>query len=201
MHPARWTEAAFGSESRIRILRLLAGSPLKPRTERDIAKAIGMSPNAVNRAIRTLRDAGLITVERLGNAHAVRLRADEAFLTMLRRVFATEDEWWSEAVKTIERSVPTDAACYLFGSSARGTAHADSDVDLLVVAKDRKRASEAALAIQSKLHDALPVRLHVVALGISEAKRRMRATRSVVKSAVEEGIHLGARGFDDFVSA
>lgn len=68
MHPARWLETAFGSEARIRILRLLAAEPDSARSEREIAAAIDMSPNAVNRAIRSLREGSLVITEKVGTS-------------------------------------------------------------------------------------------------------------------------------------
>lgn len=201
MHPARWLEAAFGSESRIRILRLLAEDPSKLRSEREIASAIAMSPNAVNLAIRSLRETGLVTVEKVGNANVVKLLASDPLLGVLRSVFKTERELLDELVRIIESTLPPGSACYLYGSSARGTQHGKSDVDLLVIAKDRETASEVAYAIEVKVHRALPANLHVIAIGAAEARRRLRKPDGVVKAAVEDGRLLGATSIEEVVRA
>lgn len=201
MHPSRWLEAAFGSESRIRILRLLADEPWRLRSEREIASAIAMSPNAVNQAIRSLREAGLLTVDTVGNAHAVRLVASEPLLGVLRSVFQTERELLEGLVDIIKEALPGGAACYLYGSSFRGTPHGKSDVDLLVVAKDRETASEVAYAIEIAVHRSLPADLHVIAIGAKEAKQRLRKADGVVKAAIEQGRFLGATPIEEVIQA
>lgn len=201
MHPARWLEAAFGSESRIRILRLLAQDPLKLRSEREIAATIGMSPNAVNKAVGSLRDAGLVTVDKVGSANAVRVLASDALLHVLRTVFQTERELLDELIGIIESTLPKGAACYLYGSSIKGTQHGKSDIDLLIIAKDRETASDVAYAIELKVHRSLPSNLHVIAIGAAEARRRMRKPGGVIKAAVEQGRLLGATRIEEVVRA
>src|ERR1041385_1903439 len=136
MHPARWLEAAFGSESKVRILRHLIAHPAKRFTEREIAQAIGMSPNPANLSLRRLEEDGLVRIEPLGNTHAVSLAAEGPMRDALRAVFEAEEKVWEAAKASIREVLPRDAVCYLYGSSATGRASGESDVDLLIVAKD-----------------------------------------------------------------
>lgn len=201
VHPARWLEAAFGSESRVRILRFLAETPRAARTEREIARAIGMSPNAVNKAIRGLHQSGVLEVEKAGNAHVVRLHASDRLLRVLRSVFQTEVDLLADVVGAIEAALPADAVCYLYGSSVRATAHGGSDVDLLVIAKDREAAAEAAYAIEREVHETVPANLHVIAIDAAEARRRLRQRGGVVRAAVEQGQRLGLAALEEVVRA
>ncbi|MHB8585188.1 MAG: nucleotidyltransferase domain-containing protein [Thermoplasmatota archaeon] len=200
MHPARWLEAAFGSDSRVRILRFLVSRPPMAFTEREIAHAIRMSRNTVNRAINQLADAGLLRVETLGNAHAVRLAADGPVLAALRSVFAAEGTVWNAALASIRGALPKDAACYLFGSTAHGEANAASDVDLLIVTKDRETAADAAYAVEVKVARSVPARLHIIALDASEAARRAKRP-GVVREAKEHGQRLTKWTLEDVASA
>lgn len=201
MHPARWLDAAFGSESRVRILRALAEEPARARTERELAHRIGMSPNAVNHAVRALRESGLVEVEKVGSAHAVRLHASRPLLKVLRSVFATEEALWREVLRSIEAGLPSGTVCYLYGSSVRGAPRAESDIDLLVIAKDRETASEIAYGIEVKVHEKVPARLHVIALDAEEARKRLRQKEGVVKAAVEHGRRLGSTALEEVVRA
>jgi uncharacterized protein len=77
----------------------------------------------------------------------------------------------------------------LFGSHARGEAHDESDVDLLVVMPDtwsgvRKR--EAAVQILSELSD-LPVFKDVVVTTPEEIARRGLIVGTVLRLALQEG--------------
>ncbi len=201
MHPSAWLEAAFGSEARVRILRLLVGQPNHARSEREIASSIGMSSNAVNKAVHSLRDAGFLAIERVGNAHAVRLAAEPAVVEALRSVFRAEDRVWQQARAIIRGAVPRDAACYLFGSTARHSARAESDVDLLIVGKSRESANDVAYAVQRKVLDRVPARLNVIAIGADDAARRVRRPEGVVREAIAHGELLSRHGIEELVSA
>jgi predicted nucleotidyltransferase len=200
MHPARWLEAAFGSESRVRILRFLLANPGKVFAEREIAEAIRMSPNTVNRAVARLAMDGLLRVEPVGGAHAVGLAAEGAMLEALRSVFQAEHGVWEAAIESIREALPKDAACYLYGSTARGIAHGASDVDLLVVTKDRETAAEVAYAIEFKVSRSVPARLHVIALPLNEAAKRA-SKPGIVREAKEHGELLSKRSLEDLVKA
>lgn len=200
MHPTAWLEAAFGSEARIRILRFLVGEPPVARTEREIAAAIGMSPNAVNKAIRSLEEAGLVATEPIGRAHAVRLAPQSALFEALKKVFASEAALWELTVQAIVSALPAGAACYVFGSTARGSVRGDSDVDLLVITRGRKAAAEAAYAIEMKAGATIPARFNVIALSARDAAKRLRRP-GVVSDAVRHGERLTELRAEDLVSA
>jgi len=76
----------------------------------------------------------------------------------------------------------------LFGSHARGEAHAQSDVDLLVVMPDSwaARKREAAIAMLSALSD-LPVFKDVVVTTPEEIERRGHLVSTVLSVALAEG--------------
>lgn len=198
MHPSAWLEAAFGSEARVRILRVLSGSPGRARTERELAVEIAMSSNAVNKAVRSLRDAGFVTVESVGRAHAVRLSREPGLVEALRSVFGVEDGTWAATRERIRASIPPDAACYLFGSSARRSARADSDVDLLVVARDRDAAAGVACALYQDVQAGFPLDLNIIALGIAEARARLRRD-GVVREAVAHGELMSRLRIDELL--
>lgn len=193
MHPLRWLNVAFGAPSRVRILRLLAATPSRLWTEREIAREVGLSPNGANKAVRELDAAGVVETRRVGRAHAVRLSLGLA--PMVRRVFRSEQEAWDDIVERIRRAVPKDTACYVFGSSVRGKPSPESDVDLLVVSKDLERAKDVAHAIEVQVHERFPARLSIIALGAREASRRVKG--GVVRAALESGERLTERAWED----
>ena len=80
----------------------------------------------------------------------------------------------------------------LFGSQARGTAHADSDVDLLVVmpVEGSKRAKQVEL--RCVLHD-ICIPKDIIVVRPEELERRRNIVGTVVWPAVGEGKVLYAR--------
>lgn len=175
MHPSTWLEPLFGSRARVRILRSLAADPRRAWTERELASAVGMSPNTVNLALRQLRDAGVLDFRRLGRTHAVRLRDDSQLTALLQQIFAVETSAWPRMLTALRQAAPSDVVCYLYGSTVKGGTDPRSDLDLVVVAE----TEEQALSVAGELVDAawtiLPVPIDVIALGRRQVRAKKRA--------------------------
>lgn len=97
----------------------------------------------------------------------------------------------AEMVRRIVKYCDPDQVI-LFGSQARGTAHADSDVDLLVVmpVEGSKRAKQVEL--RCLLHD-ICVPKDIIVVRPEELARRRDIVGTVVWPAVREGKVLYAR--------
>jgi uncharacterized protein len=78
----------------------------------------------------------------------------------------------------------------LFGSRASGTAHADSDFDLLVVMPLRKneRAAQKAAAIRNQIHASFPMDL--IIRSPEEIQQRVAAGDSFIKGVLSRGVVL-----------
>ena len=74
----------------------------------------------------------------------------------------------------------------LFGSHARSTATAGSDVDLLVILPDVRDNRETTVAIRQALGD-LPASKDIVVTTPDEIARRGRLVRTVLRAALREG--------------
>lgn len=190
MRPERWMEELFSSKARIRILRLLTRDPPKSWTEREIAAAVGMSPNSVNLALRTRGMTEILSSRRHGRSHVVKLRDDLRLLKTLQAIFRLEERTWLDLQQAIRRAVPPGAACYLFGSTARKEAGPHSDIDLLVAAATQREADEAAFRVQRAAQRVFPAPLSILAVD----KRWLRTRRGhpLLRSIQEEGQSLSA---------
>ena len=80
----------------------------------------------------------------------------------------------------------------LFGSRARGTANAGSDVDLLVVLNDTPDPRRAAVDLLDDLAD-FPAAKDILVTTPEEIARRGTAPGSVLRAALEEGTVLYER--------
>lgn len=77
----------------------------------------------------------------------------------------------------------------LFGSRARGTARADSDIDLLVVMPTVGNKREVAVKIRRVLHD-LPVGKDIVVTTPDELVERGGIIGSILRTALRDGITI-----------
>lgn len=110
---------------------LRTGAPLTGRRVHALV-ADRHSLGAVQQALRELDRLGLITTETIGRAGAHRINEGHAAIALLRSL-AGPIEMLTRVVQEAVRDVE---AVIVFGSVARGDAHADSDIDLVVLAPE-----------------------------------------------------------------
>lgn len=108
---------------------LRTGAPLTGRRVHALV-ADRHSLGAVQQALRDLDALGLTSTETIGRAGVHHINGNHAAIAHLRAL-ASPIDVLSNVVNEVVRGVD---AVIVFGSIARGEAHADSDVDLAVVA-------------------------------------------------------------------
>ena len=97
----------------------------------------------------------------------------------------TSAEYIPEIVQRIvERFQPL--RIILFGSQARGEAHPDSDIDLLVVLPTVENKRKSAIAMRRALLD-LPVAEDIIVTTPEEIQRRGHLVSSILRPALREG--------------
>src|SRR5580765_5616947 len=116
-----------------RVLGLLFGQPERRFQSAELIRLAGSGTGAVHRQLQRLEKAGLVNVSREGNQKYYTARTDAPVFPELRGLI----------VKTVGIIEPLRAAltpvaheidlAFVFGSVAKGSEHAGSDIDLLVV--------------------------------------------------------------------
>jgi len=116
-----------------RVLGLLFGQPERRYQGNELIRLAGSGTGAVHRMLTRLAQAGLVTVERVGNQKHYRANPDSPVFEELRGLIA----------KTAGLAIPLRAAlaplakkidaAFVYGSLAKGTDRAGSDVDLMVI--------------------------------------------------------------------
>jgi predicted nucleotidyltransferase len=127
---------ALFSSTQQRVLGLLYGFPDRSFFATEIFQRAGSGRGSVQRELERLVDSGLAVMTRVGNQKHYRANRDAPIFPELRSII----------LKTSGLAEPLRAAlaplakkidlAWIYGSVARGEAHAGSDVDLLVVARD-----------------------------------------------------------------
>lgn len=118
---------------RRRVLGLLLLAPDEPLHGREIARRTGLPSGTVIRELNRLTDAGLLKRERRGNQSLY--SADrtcpvfEEVAGMLRKTSGAADII-AGALASMSKQIET---AFIYGSFARGTAKAGSDIDVLIV--------------------------------------------------------------------
>lgn len=130
----------FGSRSKTRILRLLLKYPEREFTEREIASQIGMSQNTVNKALTDLRKTNAMSFRKIGRANVYIVNKNSVLFLFLRNIFKSESLLRKNMIKSLQLATSSFTSCILFGSFTQNAEGHDSDLDLLVIVEDKRKA-------------------------------------------------------------
>jgi len=150
MRMQRPLDDLFGRRSKVALLRYLVLSR-RETTGRDLARSVGMDHKSCLQSLKELGREGIVNMRGVGQAWFIRLDPD---FPLVRDVLVPLFEWErglpERLARDIRKSLGRDAlSIFLFGSTAKGTDEAASDVDLLIVARDRA----AIRLLREKAHD------------------------------------------------
>ena len=147
--------ALFYDATRARVLDALLANP-QALSGRAIARLSNLSPTTTNLALGDLASHGIVSSRADGRSHLWSLRSENALVKQLVGLARVQDEQAGQVVADALGSEPISVT--LFGSVARGESGPDSDVDILVIAKDhaqgqdfRRRAYKASSALRQEV--------------------------------------------------
>ena len=118
-----------------RIFSLLCERVGEKLSQRDIAKALGVSPTAVGNSLKRL--GSLISVERNKTINLVSLNRDSRRTFELKRVENLKAIYLSGLADGLGDSFP-GCAVILFGSYSRGEDTVKSDIDIAVIGSGKQ---------------------------------------------------------------
>ena len=131
--------ALFYDGARARVLDVLF-SHTGAQSGRAIARQADLSPTTVNGALAELFQSGVVSWQRKGRANLWRLKDDNSVVEQIRKIAKLQDGAAGKLVVDALGSEPVSVV--LFGSAARGESGSRSDVDILVIARDRQQGQE-----------------------------------------------------------
>lgn len=158
------TEKTFGlsdalfSKVQQRVMALLFGQPDRSFYTSEILRRVDSGVGAVDRELTRLQRCGLVTVERLGNQKHYRANKQAPVFEDLRGLLEKTVNVTEPLKKSFERYASGIRSAFVFGSVAKGSDTADSDVDVLVIGDDLNysdlytAAQEAELTLKRPVH-------------------------------------------------
>lgn len=127
--------AALFSESQSRVMRWLFGQPDRGFHLNELLRLTGLGSASLQRELKKLVGAGLVRSERVGNLRTFQANAEspvfEELIALTRKTLGAEP-MLKQALEPLAARI--DAA-FIYGSLAKGTDTAKSDVDVLLVAR------------------------------------------------------------------
>lgn len=177
----------LNSRIKVRILRLFARTR-GSYSGREVARLIGYSHNPTIQALKELEAQGLLRRRSIGASHEYTLNEDHLLVRgVLLLAFERERDALLEIASIFEEQIGKDfEEAVIFGSVARGEERLDSDVDILIIIKDRAdkeavedRVSEATiLAMAASGNPVSPV---LVTRSEYEKRKKAKSKRGMWK--------------------
>jgi predicted nucleotidyltransferase len=127
---------ALFTDSQMRVLRWLFGQPERGYHINELLRLTGLGSASLQRELNKLAEAGLVRSERVGNLRRFQANADspvyEELVALTRKTLGVEPLLRG----ALEPLAPKLDTAFIYGSVAKGTDTARSDIDVMLVGKN-----------------------------------------------------------------
>lgn len=131
-----FAEDLLGSRTKMKILRLVIGEETIT-SERELAKMIGISHGAVNKAMKEFHDINLVTPLRIGNTIAWQINKESfgyEYAYSLKAIFLPL-EYLKALIKNSLQHLGAVKKVVIYGSVADGKELPNSDIDIFILVR------------------------------------------------------------------
>jgi predicted nucleotidyltransferase len=139
---------ALFSKVQQRVLALIFGQPERSFYTSEIKRNVNSGMGAVERELSRLQRSGLVSIERIGNQKHYRANRQSPIFAELHSLVIKTVALTEPLRKSLEPYSDRIKAAFVYGSVAKGTDTARSDIDLLVIG-DELSYSELYAALQN----------------------------------------------------
>jgi len=120
-----------------KVLSFLLSRPEEKFYDREVSRLAKVGRAATNYSLRTLIDIGLVEREKKGRMYFYYVSLDDPIIRQLK---ITQNLIYIRLL--VEKLKDVSLKIVLYGSSATGTNHAESDIDLFVLSREPKRVKD-----------------------------------------------------------
>ena len=131
-HTAGLANALF-SHVQLRVLGLLFGEPSRAYQLTEIIKLVGSGRGAVQRELEKLKTAGILSVSTLGSRKLYQANPQSPIYDEIRSLIVKTVGLLEPLRKALKAFAPKITLAFVYGSVAKGTDTAKSDIDLMIV--------------------------------------------------------------------
>lgn len=179
--------------SKVKILRFLFNEK-DEHTGRAIAKAIAMSASTTYTSLQDMKDIGIISVRRKGNAILYRLREDNYFVKkLIIPLFDKEKSVFSDIIALIKRNLLKEKkviiSVLIYGSVAKAQEKVRSDIDLAIIirnASDKNRINKLTDHLSVIIAKEFSVALSPYILTKAELLKKYSKKAPIIKSILTD---------------
>ncbi len=177
-------ENILGAKNNLRVLRHLVKHKNWEFNISELSKDTGINKGAVSRIISKLEAENIISVKRKGKIKLFSISQSNVFIKqVIIPLFEKEDSFFDRLLDRVVNALRTNAvSVILYGSVASGKATLKSDIDVLLIVKQKNKAiDKKSKAIKEEfLKNDLILTIDIMA--INEFKRSYRIKEPLMKS-------------------
>ncbi len=127
---------ALFTKTQQKVLGLLYGKPEQSFYLNEIVRLAGMGKGSVNRELLKLVSAGLLTVSKQGNQNHYQANASNPIFSELKLIVQKSFGIVDVIKSSLSFLLPKLDMAFIYGSVAKQSEHAGSDIDLMLVGDD-----------------------------------------------------------------
>ena len=137
-----YLEALLGSKVKVKILRALFRFETKTFTSRELADNIKVSHTAVLKSLGDLQGMNIVKIESHGTSNLIALNKESYLYNELKKLFDFEIKTIQHLKEEIKKILPKAKSVALFGSVAMRKEAFNSDIDVLIISRDKSKINE-----------------------------------------------------------
>jgi len=184
----------LGNKVQVKLLRVLVRTK-SSFTGRELARLIGHSQNQTRLALEELERNGLVVWQSAGRSHLYSADKDNIIITdLLEAGFRLEDNLLNQLAAGFFEEVGKDlVSVVLFGSVAKGEEKPDSDVDLVVVVRDKvdlKSIEDLVAEASVKVAQRFGNQTTAIVVKKSDYEQKMKQKKGFWREVAKTGVKL-----------
>ncbi len=180
----------MGTGTQVSILRELSLHADTELTETQLSELCEKSRQAVHMNLEPLEKEGIVKRRRVGNLNLIELNGENVLSRKIRELFDLEAGLKGVLLSELEELFTGDGnvkLAYLFGSVARGEDSAESDIDLFLCVREKKRFKERAYPEIERIEKRFSKMVSLNLNDMDELEELMSGDSPLLASIVEEG--------------
>jgi predicted nucleotidyltransferase len=184
----------LGNKVQLKLLRVLVRTK-GSFTGRELARLVGHSQNQTSLALQELERNGLVVWQSAGRSHLYSVDPENILITdLLEAGFRLEDDLLERLADVFFHEAGRDlVSIVLFGSVAKAEERPNSDIDLVVVVKDKAdlkiveaNVAEASAKVARRFgNQAMPIIVKK-----SDYERKIRSKKGLWREVAETGVNV-----------
>lgn len=127
---------ALFTKTQQRVLSLLYGKPDQSFYLNEVVRIAGVGKGAVSRELLKLVNAGLLTISKQGNQNHYQANANNPIFNELKQIVQKSFGVVDVIKASLSTLLPQLEMAFIYGSIAKDSEHAGSDIDVMLVGKE-----------------------------------------------------------------